>query len=194
MVFIARAGEERHTPPSGRSCGRAVKDGLSSGRRFGYAQPVLLWLHLVATGLFLGATLGLALFPVRRVRSVTDPLARRRALVRVLRFYDPLAIALLGVIVMTGAYRVTALKESLGSAYFASFSAHLAWKLALAFLVVMSGTYLAMGIGHRLVRQEEWNEPVDERKLGSMIGRLGGAAWVTALLTVATLAVAMRIG
>jgi hypothetical protein len=161
---------------------------------FGYALPVLFWLHLVSTGLFLGTTVGLALFPVRRARSVADPLARRRTLTRALRFYDPLAIALLGVIVMTGAYRITALKESLGSAYFASFGAHLVWKLALAFLVVMSGTYLSLGIGHRLVRQEEWNEPVDEQKLGSMIGRLDGAAWATALLTVATLAVAIRIG
>jgi hypothetical protein len=154
---------------------------------------VLFWLHIVATGLFLGATIGLAVFSVRRARAVADPAARRSVLARALRVYDPLAIALLGVMVMTGAYRVTSLKESLGREYFASFGHALVGKLALAFLVVMSGTYLCFGIGHRLVRQDEWGEPVDEQKLGSMIGRLGGAAWATAFLTVVTVVVAFRM-
>jgi len=175
----------RSIPPS---------ESLSPQAAFGYPKPVLLWIHLVASGLFLGATIGLAIFPVRRARALADPVERRRSLAHSLRFYDPLAIALLGIVVMTGAYRVTALKQALGPAYFATFGAHLAAKLGLAFLVVMSGTYLCFGIGHRLVRQDEWNEPVDESRLASMIGRLGGAAWTTVLLTVATLAVALRIG
>jgi hypothetical protein len=153
---------------------------------------MLFWLHLVATGLYLGATAGLALFTVPRARHTADPNGRRSVLTRTLRVYDPLAIALLGVMVMTGAWSITGYKQSLGSSYFADFGAHLAWKLGLAFLVVMSGTYIAFGLGHRLVRQEEWGDEVDVAHLSSMLGRLGGAAWLTVALTVATIAVAIQ--
>ncbi len=148
--------------------------------------------HLLATGLYLGATAGLALFTVPRARRAADGAAWRTALARSLRIYDPLAIALLGVMVMTGAWSITELKQTLGTSYFADFGAHLVWKLGLAFLVVMSGTYIAFGLGHRLVREDEWGEAVDERKLRGMTSRLAGAAWVTVALTVATIVVAMR--
>jgi len=152
---------------------------------------VLFWLHLVATGLFLGATVGLAVFTVPQARRTADATARRGLLARTLRVYDPLAIALLGVMVMTGAWSITGYKETLGASYFASFGSHLVWKLGLAFLVVMSGTYVAFGLGHRLVRQEEWGEPVEEARLASMVRRLSAAAWLTVGLTAATIAVAL---
>jgi uncharacterized membrane protein len=153
---------------------------------------VLFWLHLVATGVFLGATAGLALFTVPQARRTADPAARRSVLTRTLRVYDPLAIALLGVMVMTGAWSITGYKETLGASYFATFGSHLVWKLGLAFLVVMSGTYVTFGLGHRLVRQEEWGEAVSEERLASMTRRLGAAAWLTVGLTAATIAVALR--
>jgi len=153
---------------------------------------MLFWFHLVTTGIYLGATVGLALFTVPQARRTADPGARRTLLARTLRIYDPLAIALLGVMVMTGAWSITGYKESLGTSYFADFGEHLVWKLGLAFLVVMSGTYIAFGLGHRLVRQEEWGEEVDDARLGSMVSRLGGAAWITVALTIATIVIAVR--
>jgi uncharacterized membrane protein len=153
---------------------------------------MLFWFHLVATGIYLGATTGLALFTVPQARRTEDPSTRRSVLTRTLRIYDPLAIALLGVMVMTGAWSITGYKQSLGTSYFSDFGAHLVWKLGLAFLVVMSGTYIAFGLGHRLVRQEEWGDEVDPDVLSSMMSRLGGAAWLTVALTVATIAVALQ--
>ena len=150
----------------------------------------MLWLHLLSTGVFVGATAGLALFAVPRARGHKEGSARRTSVSRALRIYDPLAIALLGIMVMTGAWSVTGYKQDLGVDYFAAFGHHLAWKLGLAFLVVMTGTYVCFGLGHRLVRQEEWGEPVDERKLSSMLARLSASAWLTVGLTLATIAVA----
>lgn len=152
---------------------------------------MLFWIHLVATGLFLGATAGIALFTVPRAARESTAVEKRASLVRTFRVYDPLAIALLGVMVMTGAWSVTGFKQSLGADY-ASFAEHLAWKLALAFLVVMSGTWVTFGIGHRLVRQQEWDEPIDEARMNGLLARLRGAAWTTVLLTIATIAVAAR--
>lgn len=153
---------------------------------------MLFRVHLLATGLYLGATAGLALFTVPQARRTADGAALRRALAYTLRIYDPLAIALLGVMVMTGAWSITELKQTLGTNYFVDFGAHLVWKLGLAFLVVMSGTYIAFGLGHRLVRQDEWGEEVDEAKLRGMTSRLAGAAWFTVALTIATIVVAMQ--
>lgn len=153
---------------------------------------MLFRVHLLATGLYLGTTAGLALFTVPQARRVTDGAARRTALAHSLRIYDPLAIALLGVMVMTGAWSITELKQTLGTNYFIDFGAHLIWKLGLAFLVVMSGTYIAFGLGHRLVRQDEWGEEIDEAKLRGMTTRLAGAAWLTVALTIATIVVAMQ--
>ena len=153
---------------------------------------MLFRFHLLATGLYLGATAGLALFTVPQARRISDAAARRTALARSLRIYDPLAIALLGVMVMTGAWSITEYKQTLGTNYFADFGAHLVWKLGLAFLVVMSGTYIAFGLGHRLVREDEWGEAPDEPRLRGMTSRLAGAAWITVVLTVATIVVAMR--
>lgn len=153
---------------------------------------MLFGVHLLATGLYLGTTAGLALFTVPQARRASDGAATRGALARSLRIYDPLAIALLGLMVMTGAWSITGYKQTLGTSYFADFGTHLVWKLGLAFLVVMSGTYIAFGLGHRLVRQDEWGEEVEEPKLRSMTSRLVGAAWFTVALTVATVVVAMR--
>lgn len=153
---------------------------------------MLAWLHVLSTGVYLGATAGLALFAVPRARRHPDLVDQRAALARVLRVYDPLAIALLGVMVMTGAWSITGYKAALGQQYFASFGASLVWKLALAFLVVMSGTYVCFGLGHRLVRQSEWGEPVEEKRFNGMLGRLSGAAWITVALTLATVVVAAR--
>ena len=153
---------------------------------------MLFWVHLLATGLYLGATAGLALFTVPRARRTADPTARRGLLARTLRVYDPLAIALLGVMVMTGAWSITGYKQTLGTSYFADFGSHLVWKLGLAFLVVMSGTWVTFGIGHRLVGQDDRGEDVDEKRLRGMTARLAGAAWITVGLTIATVVVATQ--
>ncbi|MBM4267170.1 MAG: hypothetical protein FJ144_11280 [Deltaproteobacteria bacterium] len=147
---------------------------------------MLLWIHLAATGLYLGTTAGLAAFALPSAARAETPRTRRRRLARVLRAYDPIAIGLLGVMVMTGAWTITGYKETLGEAYFETFGRQLVWKLGLAFLVVMSGTYVAMGLGHRIVREEDWGDEVDEGKLGGMVSRLRGAAWITIAVTLAT--------
>lgn len=152
---------------------------------------MLFWIHLLATGAFIGSTLGLALFTVRHARAATDLRHARARLYKVLRIYDPLAIALLGLMVMTGAWAITDLKAEMGGAYFETIGSFLATKLVLAFFVVMSGTWVSMGIGHRIVREEEWGDDLDEKVLRSRMGRLSGAAWTTVLFTLATVWVSL---
>ena len=159
---------------------------MHGGEKFGTKAQVLFVIHLLATGVFLGATLGLALFTVAHARRAPDLRHARARLAYVLKIYDPLAIASLGFMVMTGAWSITNLKAEMGSAYFPTLGSFLALKLTLAFFVVMSGAWVSMGIGHRIVREEEWGEDLDERLLLSRMARLSSAAWTTVLLTLLT--------
>ena len=94
-----------------------------------------LWLHVLALVTYGGATLALVAIVVPAARGLPDAAAARLALARALRIYDPLAIAALGVLVMTG-------------------------------------TYITFGLGHRIVRAEFGGDPVDATWLTSMTTRL----------------------
>lgn len=131
-----------------------------------------LWLHVLALVTYGGATLALVAIVVPAARGLPDAAAARLALARALRIYDPLAIAALGVLVMTGATNLTAYKDALRGDFFARLGWLLVWKLGCAFLVVMTGTYITFGLGHRIVRAEFGGDPVDATWLTSMTTRL----------------------
>ncbi len=134
-----------------------------------------LWLHVISLVIYGGATLALVTLLLPAASAVSDVAARRTFLARTLRIYDPLAIAALGVLVMTGAFNLTTYKETLRGEFFARMGWLLVWKLVLAFLVVMVGTYITFGLGHRIVRAEMAGDGVDAAWLASMSRRLAYA-------------------
>ncbi|MFQ5666698.1 MAG: hypothetical protein ACE5I7_09730 [Candidatus Binatia bacterium] len=145
-----------------------------------------LWLHVLALVAYGGATLGVLVMVLPAARVASDPAARRRVLARALRVYDPLAIAALGVLVMTGAFNLTAYKEALRGEFFARMGWLLVWKLTGAFALIMTGTYITFGLGHRIVRSEMAGEPVDASWLASMSRRLVYAGVLALTLTALT--------
>ncbi len=153
-----------------------------------------LWLHVLALATYGGATLALSFMVVPAVKALSDPAARRSVLAWALRIYDPLAIAALGVLVMTGAFNLTAYKDALRGEFFARIGWLLFWKLGLAFAVVMVGTYITFGLGHRIVRSEFGGEPVDAPWLASMIRRLVFGCILALILTALTAWVGLRLG
>jgi uncharacterized membrane protein len=161
---------------------------MSPGDFFG------LWLHVLALVTYGGATLALWVMVLPAARAVAEPRARRTFLARCLRVYDPLAIAALGVLVMSGAVNLTTYKDVLRGAFFARLGWLLVWKLALAFLVVMIGTYITFGLGHRIVRAEMAGEPVDEPWLDSMCRRLGYACLLAVVLVAVTAWLGLELG
>ena len=147
--------------------------------------------HLLGLSVYVGATVLLGLLVSSVGRESQDPVDRRLRYAAVFRVYNPLAIAALGVVVMTGAWSLTPYKEALGAGYFAQVGAMLANKLGLAFLVIMFGVYIALGIGHRLVRSAQGALPVTDEALASQMRRLQGSVWTTMLLTAYTIWYAM---
>src|SRR5947209_7511406 len=95
-----------------------------------------LSLHLAGLIVFAGGTLALVALVLPAAASNESPEARRTFLAAALRIYDPLMIASLGVLVMSGAIDLTNYKSSLRGEFFARIGWLLVWKLVLAFFVI----------------------------------------------------------
>jgi len=154
----------------------------------------VLWLHVVALVTYGGATLAVVVILLPAANALADPAARRTFLARGLRIYDPLAIAALGVLVMTGASNLTSYKEALRGAFFVRMGWLLVWKLVAAFFVIMVGTYITFGLGHRIVRTEMAGEPLDAPWLESMGRRLGYACVLALVLLAVTTWLGLELG
>jgi len=151
-----------------------------------------LWLHLLAFAVYTGATAALlALLPSGRRDA--DPHQHARFAAAILRMYDPLSIGALGVLIMTGAFCLTPYKDALRGAFFARLGTVMAWKLGLTFVLVNLAAYIAFGLGHRLVRAVDADEPVDPAWSAAVIRKLRIATVAALLLVAAIVWIAMRI-
>lgn len=151
---------------------------------------LLLWVHLLAISAYFGAQFALIYMLLPAAEQAGDEQRRRAALIAGLRFYNPFTIAMLGVVVITGAMRLTDVKAELKFDYFSRVLAPLGVKLALAFLLIFIQTYLTFGLAFRIGRQEEVaahgdGEPFTIEQVNRMLGRMKAMSWVTIALTAA---------
>jgi len=116
---------------------------------------ILIWLHLCAMAAYVGAQFGVIYMLIPAAETAPNEAARRKALIAGFKFYNPFTIAVLGIIVITGAMRLTDLKASMKFDYFARIGGPLELKLALAFLLIFIQTYITFGLAFRIGRQEE---------------------------------------
>lgn len=135
-----------------------------------------LWAHLLAFAVYTGATVALVAIGIPVIMAEAEPLRRARLAAMILRVYDPLSIAALGVSIMTGAFSLTAYKAVLRGAFFERLGTPLAWKLFFTFVLVNLAAYIAFGIGHRVVRAVDAGEPPDATQLGAFLRRLRASA------------------
>jgi uncharacterized membrane protein len=128
--------------------------------------------------------------------GAADESQRRKALITGFKFYNPFTIAVLGVVVITGAMRLTDVKAEMKFAYFSRIWGPLSLKLGLAFLLIFIQTYITFGLSFRIGRQEEVaahgdGEPFTVERLNSMLSRIRAMTWVTILLTAAIIFVSL---
>jgi uncharacterized membrane protein len=146
------------------------------------SATVNLWLHLLAFATYAGATVAVLLICLPLARGEDDADRRRQIIVATMRIYDPLTIAALGVLVMTGAFNLTAYKAALQGLFFDRLGTLLAWKLFFTFVLIILAAYIAFGIGHRIVRRADAGEPGDAVWLDRMLARLRTSALLAVLL------------
>lgn len=130
------------------------------------------WLHVAALLLYAAATAVVLVYSIPRARAQSDPTARLARAARAMKLYDPFSMAVLGVMVMTGAFALTGYKDALRERFFQQMGVVLAWKLGVVFILIIVAAYLAFGLGNRLVGQTELEEPPRAEWVASMLTRI----------------------
>ena len=143
------------------------------------------WLHIVSLIVFVGAVVGLWAILLPSVSAIEKHEDRVGFLARGLKFYNPLQVGALGILIFTGAFQLTELKAAYRELFVKQFGYQLAVKLL--FLLVIFSVYQSMGLGHRFVRRHEGGEAVSPQELDSLIRRLKGAHWCILILALITL-------
>jgi uncharacterized membrane protein len=151
------------------------------------------WLHLIALTVYLGAVAGFWLMLLPSVAAMESHEEKAQLLARGLKFYNPLQIGALGVILFTGAFQLTELKAAYRELFIKQFAYTLGIKLVFAFVLVIFSVYQALGVGHRFVRRYEGGEDVSAAQLSSIIQRLKGANWGIVILAAITLWLGIRM-
>src|ERR671910_1400508 len=152
-----------------------------------------LWLHIVALIAYLGAIVGLGIILLPSISSVEDHQEKVHFLARGLKFYNPLQVGALGLVLFSGAFELTHLKAIYREMFLKELGYNLAIKLSFAFLLVFFSVYQAMGIGHRFVKRRELGENITPTDLDSVVRRLSGANWLILFLAVITIWLGLRL-
>jgi uncharacterized membrane protein len=159
---------------------------------------LLIWIHLLAMSAYFGAQFAVLYMLLPVAEQAGDESRRRAALITGFKFYNPFTIAMLGIVVITGAMRLTDVKAEMKFEYFSRIWAPLSLKLGLAFFLIFIQTYITFGLAFRIGRQEEVaahgdGEPFTVEQLNSMLSRIRSMIWVTILLTAAVVFVSLTI-
>jgi uncharacterized membrane protein len=151
------------------------------------------WLHVIALIVYLGAVLGFWLMLLPSVSLLEKHEDKLQLLARGLKFYNPLQVGALGIILFSGAFQLTELKAIYRETFVKELGYILFVKLSFAFLLVIFSVYQALGIGHRFVRRYEGGDTVTTEQFNSIIRRLKSANWCVLLLAAITLWLGLRM-
>jgi len=151
------------------------------------------WLHLIALVVYLGAVFGFWLMLLPAVAVLDKHDEKVRFFVRGLKFYNPLQVGSLGILLFTGAFQLTELKERYRETFISYLAYNLSLKLLFAFLLVIFSVYQALGIGHRFVRRIEGGDEITPEQLRSIINRLTSANWFILLFAAITIWLGLRL-
>jgi uncharacterized membrane protein len=159
---------------------------------------LLIWVHILAMSAYFGAQFAVIYMLLPVAEQAGDESRRRAALITGFKFYNPFTIAMLGIVVITGAMRLTDVKAEMKFEYFTRIWAALSLKLGLAFLLIFIQTYITFGLSFRIGRQEEVaahgdGEPFTVERLNSMLSRIRAMIWVTIILTAAIIFVSLTV-
>ena len=151
------------------------------------------WLHLIALIVYLGAVLGFWFMLLPSVSVLQKHEDKLQFLARGLKFYNPLQVGSLGIVLFSGAFQLTELKAIYRETFIKELGYILFVKLSFAFLLVIFSVYQALGIGHRFVRRHEGGDTVTAEQLASIVRRLTTANGCILLLAAITLWLGLRM-
>jgi uncharacterized membrane protein len=151
------------------------------------------WLHVLSIAVYLGSVFGLWFVLMPAVATLDDLGEKTKLLARGLRLYNPLQVGALGIVLFSGAFRLTDLKAAYRETFIQEFGIALAIKLSLAFVVVLLSVYQSMGIGHRFVKRYDSGDGVTSQELELVVKRLVRANWLIVPTVMLTLWYGLRL-
>src|SRR5271167_2476810 len=162
------------------------------------SSNLLIWVHILAMSAYFGAQFAVIYMLLPVAEQAGDESRRRAALITGFKFYNPFTIAMLGIVVITGAMRLTDVKAEMKFEYFTRIWAALSLKLGLAFLLIFIQTYITFGLAFRIGRQEEVaahgdGDAFTVEQLNSMLRRIRAMAWFTIVLAAAVIWVSLTM-
>lgn len=153
-----------------------------AGESGGHNLTAYPWIHVAALVAYAAATLAVLVYAIPQSRRETDSERRLATAARAMKYYDPFSIAVLGVMVMTGAFALTGYKDALRERFFEQMGTILVWKLSFTFLLIILAAYLAFGLGNRLVGAVERDTRPEAGWVASMLLRIQITAALVLLL------------
>lgn len=154
---------------------------------------LILWLHLLATTVFVGSAVTVLVVLLPMAARISSPAEKQQFLAQGLKSYNPLSIGALGVLIMTGAFNLTSHKHQLGPQFFTLLGGVLGLKLLLVFVLILLSTSATIGMGHRLVRTELRGETFDPHKLPGLLKRMQLFTVLTVALSAGVVWVSMEM-
>lgn len=148
---------------------------------------LISWLHLASLAVYLGSLVGLRVMVLPALSVVRNHAEQVKLLARSLRLYNPLQIGSLGLLVLSGAFQVTDLKDAYRELFLKELGVILGLKLVFSFVLIVVSTFQSMGVAHRFVRRYEGGESFSPQELQSVTQRLGSSTLVILLLAIITL-------
>ena len=116
---------------------------------------LLILIHVLAMAAFFGAQFAMLYMLLPVAQRAPDEAGRRAILIEGFSFYNPFTLAMMGVLVITGAMRLTDLKAAMAVDYFARIGGILRLSWGWLFLLIFIQTYVTFGLAFRIGRQEE---------------------------------------
>ncbi len=151
------------------------------------------WLHLIALFVYLGAIVGLSAILLPSLSVIEKHEAKAQFLVRALKFYNPLQIGALGILIFSGAFQLTELKAAYRELFVRQLGFSLGIKLLFAFFLIIVSVYQSMGVAHRFVKRHEAGETITREELDTLTRRLQSSNWVVLLLALITIWFGLRL-
>lgn len=153
-----------------------------------------LWLHLMAFATYTGLTLAVLILSLSLTPEAEEPESRQRILGGAMRVYNPLALAALGVLLVTGALNLSAYGAAVGQPTYQRIDGPLGWKLLLTVLLFNLTAYITFGIGNRVVRYCDAGQTLAPEMFGRLIVRLRATLALALVLVAAVLRAALLLG
>ena len=154
---------------------------------------LISWLHLVSLTVYVGSLAGLWLVLLPALSALHSHEEQVKLLARSLKLYNPLQTASLGILILSGAFQLTALKAAYRELFLRELGMTLAWKLALSFFLIIFSVYQSMAVAHRFVRRSEQGESFSPQELQSLTRRLRVSSLAILFLAVATIWLGLRL-